>query len=748
MAATPDRKEILALFRSGGAEERAAFVHACPPHPQRDAAATMARSDDVLHRISALGILAIGYCYGRACELGAEIAFAGHALGVEVLRSGRSDLQATTLSGLACGAVSALRQLGRNPEALAACQQFLRYQVPLDPADPNVDSLRMAQVEILLDLNRPEEARDILEAPPPARGAAAVAVPLLRTRIEMALIAATRLGRTQGHPPTPAELERARQAGAVADRVGLQLGEGGELNELEASARVRRASSVLVDPARDHVPAHLEEAVTALMAVREFTRSHASPQLDCDALWPLSICLRRLGRYAEAVDAIQELRQHVEALRAGIRDPMERAGPGSNFPYLYPALCQTLTQLGRASELLDAIEGAKGRVVADVLSARAGAAVHDRELSRAAAELPPLLRREAAHYLSFFVDDDATYAALVSKDGVLHAAPAIPLGRAAIRAAATEIDPRLWTANWSPGASLAPLLSWLEPLLDAGVIEAGDHLAWSPDESLHEIPLQAVEFRGAPAVETFALSRAHGARSLALVLQQEALRPARCVSVEVPALEDPPDMATQLSRAYERLAALGLTGTRICGTDGSRERLRETDLTRAAVHFGAHGTFPGLDETGPLANPFSGSGLLLAARGRLPSRARPWSLGAGSAAILTPALILDDRLDFTRSHVSLGACVSGLAREGAGGDALGLDWALVLSGAASIVSTHWEVDARHAATFLERFYEAWLRGGHSRGVAWREVVQGLRREQGPLGNARCWAAFTLSGDWR
>ncbi len=56
-----DREGILRLFREGTAEERQAFVASCPPHLLRDGAGVLARSEDSLGRVMALGILATAF---------------------------------------------------------------------------------------------------------------------------------------------------------------------------------------------------------------------------------------------------------------------------------------------------------------------------------------------------------------------------------------------------------------------------------------------------------------------------------------------------------------------------------------------------------------------------------------------------------------------------------------------------------------------------------------------------------------
>jgi CHAT domain-containing protein len=94
------------------------------------------------------------------------------------------------------------------------------------------------------------------------------------------------------------------------------------------------------------------------------------------------------------------------------------------------------------------------------------------------------------------------------------------------------------------------------------------------------------------------------------------------------------------------------------------------------------------------------------------------------------------------------ACVSGLSREGVGGDALGLEWAMIQAGAASVLSTHWNVRANLAATFVRTFYEQWLGKKRSRADALSATIASLRAAGGTAGEIASWAAFSLTGDWR
>ena len=104
-------------------------------------------------------------------------------------------------------------------------------------------------------------------------------------------------------------------------------------------------------------------------------------------------------------------------------------------------------------------------------------------------------------------------------------------------------------------------------------------------------------------------------------------------------------------------------------------------------------------------------------------------------------------LDLTGSHVSMMACVSGLAREGIGGDSLGLDWALIQSGATSLVSTHWAVSAACAAKFFDGFYARWIGERMPRAEAVRRTLLELMGSDRSAWALSQWAAFSLTGDF-
>jgi CHAT domain-containing protein len=88
--------------------------------------------------------------------------------------------------------------------------------------------------------------------------------------------------------------------------------------------------------------------------------------------------------------------------------------------------------------------------------------------------------------------------------------------------------------------------------------------------------------------------------------------------------------------------------------------------------------------------------------------------------------------------------VSGLSKEGIGGDALGLEWAMLQAGAKSILSTHWNIEATHSLQFLKKFYTYWLIEKNSKAYSWRKAVLEMKLE---TSNPYAYSAYSLTGNW-
>ena len=172
--------------------------------------------------------------------------------------------------------------------------------------------------------------------------------------------------------------------------------------------------------------------------------------------------------------------------------------------------------------------------------------------------------------------------------------------------------------------------------------------------------------------------------------------------------------------------------------------IKNQDFTERVVHFTTHGTFPNIGK----GNPYTDSGLLIYYGTKQPSLDK--DLPDLIKNMLTPQRLLKEKLNFDKAHISLQACVSGRAKEGIGGDALGLEWAFLLAGASSLLSANWDVDYRYAALFCNTFYDYWLQKGCTKAKAFQQTCLDILKMDLPSQYAKpfYWASFSLTGDWR
>ena len=533
--------------------------------------------------------------------------------------------------------------------------------------------------------------------------------------------------------------------------------------------QIRNACLIFADPVRGKDQKLIQNSLNILQKARHLAQQNHFIEEENDALWGLYLCYSRSKQEDLAIDALQSLRHNLELLRNHIAEPMERAGVFQKFPYLFASLCQLLCRAGRSAELLNAIEGAKGRVLADVLTENRGKVVEDSAFSEPVKYLPELMQQVHAHYLSYFVDEESTYAVLVAKDGSVHSHE-IALGKQTLREWSKNVNPKFWGTTTYSGLKeikipddlperLSKLVIWLEPFAKSGLIEREDHICYCPDEELHLVPLHYVTFLNEPFVKYVSLSRIHGASALILILRQSPEYFTQAVAIQVSSQQE--KEAKQDEKVKAKLYQIARTPNWLLKNlstqllkdeEANLKALCELNLRYKLIHFSTHGTFP---EEGGISpnhepNPYTGSGLLLSIDEKLPDEDKfSKLLKVENPNLLTPEKALD--LELLGSHISMMACVSGLSKEGIGGDALGLEWAFLQAGANSLLSTHWNVDATAAAEFSLRFYDKWLNQRFPRSAAWRETVLELMSYQWSS-DEHCstyyWAAFSLSGNWR
>ncbi len=803
MNAIKNKEDVLKVLKSGTSEERLKFWEDLPPNSFKDAATSLFASDNPSMVILALTSPIQQYCEGSAPEYGAVLAEALHEYAVEIWNfTPNHGLNSTTLSNLAYYHVKALSLIGRSEAVIAMADHYIKFYKDFGDYE-NLPSLKVLKIGALVNLQRIDEAEESLQgdlsllehpivgiearrlkgwidqyrADPTQLRAQAKSAPeppssqsllnIMKTAIGLGfedeagkelqqevdqLNTSHSISSISFKDPRKYDQEDIKQYDQMLDilnRGETFLGKGSSDSELAVRNKIRNATAIFVrgTPAPEAIERSLSILNSSLKWAQDhqvigLEQDHQVTELENDAYWGLYLCNSRLGRPSEAADALIQLRKSLEGMRHGIQDPFKRGGVFSAYPYLFNALCEQLQKAGRAKDLLEAIESSKGRVIADRLTTQTDAIVSDKAIYDSVKRLPELTQREQFHYLTYFVDEERVYASFVSKQGKVYASDPVPIKNSALRNAAENVDPKNWGES-TPNISeyLAPLVAWLNNLLKQDILQKDDHICYSSDEDFNNVPLQYLRFKDGILLDWFSLSRVHSVFHLDLVLKKEKSPPPnQYLGVVVPFLEQSGDKKfIACLDAPTQWLEENAHGHSVHLSDATLDRVTTETLSHRVVHFSTHGEFP------KEGNPYHDSFLFLADEHGLPSKEKAIKELKGK---LTPSTILEKQINLQDSHVSLMACVTGLAKEGIAGDALGLDWALIQAGASSLISTHWHVNVVCAAHFFMRFYEKWIKDRQSRASAYRATILELLNQNYTQRSLRNWTAFSLTGDFR
>jgi CHAT domain-containing protein len=759
VATTAGVADIVALFLDGSEQDRAAFVESSPPGRLKDMAVSAAGSQADEMRPQALDFLAASYAAGGPFDWAAKLGEATFRVAAAMHeRGGAANGNFRMIAGRgALNWLTGLQRQGDQQAMMALAPGLIDWLVSAGDRD-NVDSLRLKQVETAIDLQDYDLAESILVGMVDADLPELVALNYrtLREQLDRKKGGGTRLS---GEIAT--RVPGAGEFGDIAATINEVIGrlfrppEGGD-NEFTVRQRILDASAIFLDPRKANDPVAIGKIEPELVRCRDWMREHHLTDGADDASWSLYLCYSRTQREALALRELERIRVDIERIRRGMADPNDRGLIAARYPLLYRQLAAMAWKTGNREALLVAIESSKGRIVADLLTRMRGVPEDETAWADPVTSLREAMQRTRAHYLTFMVDADATYAVLVDKHGELHA-DRVAIAEAELRRYAAIVDPRTWVGRDPATLERRPrdlperlgvLLRCLMDPIEGGVIEADDHLCVSTDGAALPLPLHYLRVGDRLLADLVSVSRIHGGHLLCDLLSHEATRPSRFLSLEVPARQDLDNSAkvAALSRPGEWLARHVPSGRRLTGKHGDIATLRAEPLADAIVHFATHGTFPDAADPSQDPNPFRSSGLLLAAGGALPDLSH---IPPGSDHLLTPERVVDLRLGFSGSHLTLHGCVTGLAKSSVAGDALGLEFAFLQLGARSILSSHWNTEAAPAAAFAEAFYDAWLTGRATRAQAWRHAVRTLRAAAGDdRESLHTWSAFSLSGDWR
>ena len=423
--------------------------------------------------------------------------------------------------------------------------------------------------------------------------------------------------------------------------------------------------------------------------------------------------------------------------RAKVGDIESSSNVTNFFPGLAGKACEIHARHGDSVSLMTALEIRKSRsLVACAGDLQLGD--HSRQLYQSPAALGA-----STHYLSYTVleKDERIQTMLYTSDGQL-ATERLDLPVATVKRFETRVAPSsravdfFRTDNRPFAVALDPLLSPLRAAIDRGRIQSGDHICVAADDPVNLIPLHMLLIEDRPAVAHLSMSRVASFGDAFRLANGAADRPHALHAILVPSVEKTPGSRRSAFRSMAESAGRWLNNPEVVDgvlvtRDGLLNRLQPGRL----IHIHGHGQFE------RSARPDMSSGILVSDGVHLPNI-------DGSAPLLSPQDILTAFPDLRGSHITLGACVSGKGIEGMGGDIVGMEMALRLCGAASVLATHWDVDSNHAALFAERFYQSWLGDGKGRGQAWRDSMNFLMaQEQDAARMAEC-CNYCLFGSWR
>ncbi|MEP7128596.1 MAG: CHAT domain-containing protein, partial [Chitinophagales bacterium] len=475
-----------------------------------------------------------------------------------------------------------------------------------------------------------------------------------------------------------------------------------------------------------------------------------------DTLWSIQICQKRLGLFAEGAETLEELRENLEHMRSQITDKIQRAGVFKVFQHLFPNLVELHYKSGNTKAVVKAIEASKGRLLADAIEEQTINVIQTDNYELPVDQLPALLLKNKANYLSYFLDDEYSIAVLVTSNGKFYAEK-IDMGKLVIEEWVKNRldDPTEWKNRGSQGffgmkADIPKLLGQFTNILNIAIADGNlhkdEHLVYSPDDTLFLFPFQYIQFNDKFLIEEFSLSKIHGAYQLSHLLRQPVRKPQRLVCITAPAQQDDAEKVKRFSEVSQWLKKnidKNLT------EQATINQLVCDDYSNSIIHFATHGVFPTPGMEKGQANPYYNSGLLLEKDNNLPELRADFKYALDDN-FLNPQKLFSSRARWKNDHISFQACVSSRSKEGVGGDALGMESAAFFCGASSMLTGAWNIPLEWANKFCILFYEYWLKEKLSKANAYKkamvELLNSKTLKEAPA--VYYWAGMTLSGDWR
>ncbi len=477
-----------------------------------------------------------------------------------------------------------------------------------------------------------------------------------------------------------------------------------------------------------------QERVPQLLASIEHALTWAQTAKDEHSRWLLkwgkSLLHLQTSQYAECESTMIQLIEEVREHTLNQKEARDKGNICSFFAGLGAKACEVFDKTNNTELLMIALETRKNR---SLLANQNQQPHSDIRAFKTKNRL-----QAKAHYLSISViaHQNRIQNILYTSDGSLQTSR-VDIDLTALRKCLDRLDPTPWSlfsfGAQRPDITLTPLLRIVEEAYSDGIIEPGDHICVALDDPVNLLPIQYIPIEGKPAVQLVSFSRVTSFSDACQIADSTSYRPSKAKGIFVAAKEKDPKLKRQLftqsiralsgdNKAYKNISPSFLTAKELLSCLGKDE----------IIHIQAHGFFR------PLSNPFENSGLVVSDGRGVPIR------DGDVTRLLTPSMVNNECPNLSKSHVTLGACVSGQGLEGQGGDVLGLEMTLRLCGASSVLASHWNVNTEMMTTFCHHFYDNWVNKKMSRAGAWRKVIL----EDIPTIDVPILCGFSLFGDWR
>lgn len=465
----------------------------------------------------------------------------------------------------------------------------------------------------------------------------------------------------------------------------------------------------------------------------------------------------RIEQSSIVLSSLEKLRTNLEAAYERIAEKKDRGGVFSQFPPLFPMLVTHYYLSGNVKGVLNAVEAGKGRFLRQ--ESREGKIPVD--YGNLVQRLSETLAAEKAHYLTFFVGNVYTVSVLSTSDG-RHFAKGVEVSREAIDGWVKKRfdSPSNWNKKQSGffgskekvnmSKELEKLLEVIGRAMEEGSVNEGDHIVYSEDENLILFPLQYIHFRGKYLIESFTISRVHSAYQLIELIERKKSKPREAVCFSAPSRQDIEN--EEKSNAFTKVQGWlkKCTKLAVLVIEPDVENLPKSIKSGSLVHFATHGIFPTQDFANFEKNSsFYNSGLLLNSKGKQPVLDVNFDYYK-TKNLFNPRRLLELGNLMEDCHVTFQACVSGRAKEGVAGDAIGMEWAAFSAGATSMLSAAWDIDIFWVNEFCISFYDMWLNKKMSKAQAYRETALQLMKSETPAENPKVyyWGGLILSGNWK